>query len=496
MRLALGDALVKLKKLDENSVDALVTDPPAGIAFMGKDWDDFRRAHNSADVDRPNVFGRTSRVGPEYARGDRNRFIEWLSQILCEARRVLKPGAYALVWSIPRTSHWTATAIENAGFEIRDIILHLFGTGFPKSLNVGKAIDKRGGNVHLTEQIGKALKKARISRKISASQADKMFCDGTTNWSWFEGRPAGQRSPSPETFSKICKEWPELKPISEMVKEAEREIVGQRLTGIGTGKGNTPIMGDGNRDVTISATQNAKKWDGWGTALKPAAEHWILARAPLSEKTVAANVLKWGTGAINIDESRIETPKGDHKGKGGGGVAEHWQGKDIKNKVYGDQYKRTPPDHTQGRFPTNVLFDEEAGKMLDAQGGERQGTIPHILNSKDKASQRSKNKGWGTVTARKNAIAGFGDSGGASRFFYCPKASRGERGEGNDHPTVKALVLMEYLIRLITPPKGIVLDPFMGSGSTGIAARRAGFDFIGIEKDPHYFEIAKKRLGK
>ncbi len=432
MRLANGDALIKLRKLDENSLDALVTDPPAGIAFMGKDWDKDK--------------------------GGRDQWIAWLSSVLKEAKRVLKPGAYALVWALPRTSHWTATAIENSGFDIRDIVTHIFGTGFPKSLNVGKAIDKAAG----------------AKRKVIGRRTDRAA-------SPIHNIKGGYNKKSPNNLD-----------LSE---------------------------------ITAPSTKEAKQWDGWGTALKPAAEHWILARTPPSEKTVAANVLKWGTGAINIDESRIEPPKGDHKGKGGGGVAEHWQGKDMKNTIYEGGYKRTPPDHTQGRFPANVMFDEEAGRMLDEQSG----TGKSGSGTRGKGGNKYANgKGFANTLSETGQPIGYYDFGGASRFFYCPKASSAERNKGledlpkklggmrsensgqhisrrkgddpapvpNHHPTVKALDLMEYLIRLITPPKGIVLDPFMGSGSTGIAARRAGFDFIGIEKDTEYFEIAKKRLGK
>lgn len=207
MRLMHGDCLEQLKTLADNSVDSLVTDPPAGIAFMGKEWDKDK--------------------------GGRKEWVSWMTGVMSEALRVMKPGAHGLVWALPRTSHWTATALEDAGFEVRDVITHLFGSGFPKSLDVSKAIDKAAG--------------------------------------------------------------------------AEREVVGENPNHRGESQTRnmyTKALGqDGS--VTAPATDDVKKWQGWGTALKPASEHWILVRKPCSEKTVAANVIKWGTGALNIDASRI-----------------------------------------------------------------------------------------------------------------------------------------------------------------------------------------------
>lgn len=390
-----GDCLEVLHSLEESSVDSLITDPPAGISFMGKVWDDDK--------------------------GGRTQWISWLTEVMTECNRVLKPGGHALVWAIPRTSHWTMTAVENAGFEIRDVVTHLFGSGFPKSLDVSKAIDKVAG----------AEREAVGTYK----------------------RPDGTK--------RNYDEW--------------------------SGKKETDLFDTSSKITTIASTPEAKQWQGFGTALKPAAEFWVLARKPLSEKTVAANVLKWGTGALNIDASRIGSDiisthgGGDKyagiKGSGNDGVGE---------------YKT----HT-GRFPANLVFshtetctDEQcdlecAVKLLDEQGGERPSGY-RANPSTQSGSKFQSNKGVGE--------RGFKDSGGASRFFYVAKASKFDKGENNTHPTVKASKLMSYLIKLITPPGGIVLDPFMGSGSTGIAAKREGFKFIGIEKEKEYFEIAKNRI--
>jgi len=211
MKLINDDCLIAMKKMDSNSVDSIVTDPPAGIGFMGKDWDKNK--------------------------GGRDQWIAWLSEIMTEALRVLKPGGHALVWSLPRTSHWTGFALENAGFEVRDCVYHLFGTGFPKSLSIDKHIDKALG----------------VEREIVDTIPDR---------------------------------W--------------------------TGKGNTyqysqQHANSENIYITASSSQEAKQWEGWGTALKPAVEQWWLVRKPLSEKTIVNNVLKWGTGGLNIDECRVET---------------------------------------------------------------------------------------------------------------------------------------------------------------------------------------------
>lgn len=331
-----GDCLEALKTLESNSVDSLVTDPPAGISFMGKEWDSDK--------------------------GGRDGWIKWMSEVMRECLRVMKPGAHGLVWAIPRTSHWTAAALEDAGFEIRDVITHLFGQGFPKSLDISKAIDKAAG-------------------------AERELIGINPN-----ARPNSQRTYSLDGKSKNFSI--EVKPI------------------------------------TAPATDEAKQWNGWGTALKPASEHWILVRKPCSEKTVAANVLEWKTGGINIDASRISTK-----------------------------------ENTQGRFPANLVLSHSEHCTDD------QCDIECAIKALDEQSGQS-----------------------ASRFFYCAKISTSERGAGNNHPTVKPKKLMSYLCKLITPPGGVVLDPFMGSGSTGIAASADGFGFIGIEREPDYFKIAQKRI--
>lgn len=557
MKLLHGDCLEVMKTLPENSVDSMVTDPPAGISFMGKAWDDDK--------------------------GGRKQWIAWMSEVMAESMRVMKPGAHGLVWAIPRTSHWTATALEDAGFEIRDVVTHLFGSGFPKSQNIGKAIDKAAG--------------------------------------------------------------------------AERGVIGSHFK---SGDIKSGRLHAGSNEVgvvveikhTAPATPEAKQWDGWGTALKPASEHWVLIRKPLAEKTIAKNVLKHGTGGINIDACRVSTggkvvwkmPKDRkpttesvliYKDKPGAGSDSM-----IKNK---GGYEGT----TQGRFPANLILSDDAPAILDEQSGGLKGDSPNRKPRSNKADGGSNEifkstKDWTTT--------GHSDAGGASRFFacfgtasevqsnkqigestcpknppsqiadsainnlkrdvqqqfaalelvlksisqegkqlknstqlfmneiktqlksneglsmpmiqitaekfwlelrhtdilskshvndvttqkligttriilnlltysgyaeavisrntlsnvglgeralrfkYCPKASKKDKGENNNHPTPKNTKLMEYLIKLVTPDGGIVLDPFMGSGSTGVACNNLGRDFIGIEQSEEYFKIAQERI--
>jgi len=377
-----GDCLQKLKELKDNSVDSVVTDPPYEIGFMGKGWDDSGIANN-----------------PEL----------WK-----EVLRVLKPGGHLLSFSHSRTYHRQAVAVEDAGFEIRDQIMWIYGSGFPKSHNIGKAVDKIEGNER--EVVGE--------------------------------------NPNHRENKQTDKTWEH-----------------QLHTGDGTiTKGNSP-------------------YEGWGTALKPAHEPIVMARKPF-KGNVANNVLEWGTGGINVDGCRVATDDklgrefkvgGQTLGAGQYGVNDGRKTKPT-NKLEGTYHDNT---NGLGRFPANIIFDEEAGKILDEQSGVSKSTKGNPRNVKEQSYF-----GGGI----KNENNEYNDIGGASRFFYCPKSSKKDRNEGNIHPTVKPTDLMAYLIRLVTPKGGIVLDPFMGSGSTGKAAVREGMNFIGIERETEYMEIAKSRI--
>lgn len=340
-----GNSLDLLRQLEDNSIDSIVTDPPYELGFMNKGWDKTGIAYNI--------------------------------ELWKECLRVLKHGGHLLAFGGTRTYHRMACAIEDAGFEIRDQIQWIYGSGFPKSYNISKAITK--------------------------SKNDR---------------------------------------------------------------------------------EKAKQWDGWGTALKPANEPIVLARKSLSEKTIVNNVLEWGAGGINIDECRVE---GTYDNVGRSIRTEDWKdGTQVADKKAG--MKTRADSNPLGRYPANVILDEEAGKILDEQSG--------LLKSGTNAVRRK--EGFflehGGLGKAGDVQITYGDSGGTSRFFYCAKASKSEKGRFNTHPTVKPIKLMEYLVRLVTPKNGVVLDPFAGSGTTLLAAKNENFNYIGLELNHEYIEIANKRL--
>ena len=493
VRVFHGDCRDMLAELPDDSVDSIVTDPPYELGFMGKKWDASGIAYDST------VWG--------------------------ECLRVLKPGGHLLAFGGTRTWHRLAVAVEDAGFEIRDNIAWMYGSGFPKSLDVSKAIDKRGGNgALLTKEIGEALRVAREARGMSKSKADEIFCDGTTNWSWFEGRPAGQRPPTPETFSRIVAEWPELADLSEKVAEAEREVIGQHPAPAKSIYSQTETTLTNDVPLTAPATSEAEKWQGWGTALKPAFEPIVVARKPLMG-TVAGKVLEWGTGGLNIDGSRIGS---DSRFSPPGGIPNG-----ANNYVNTDKHRNVdyPSKIVQGRWPANVILDEYTAGLLDEQSGvvksagkyKNPGVVKELGTRGWQENDNFLNQ-MARKSLRDNSYAN--ETGGASRFFYVAKASKRDRNEGLDglearigengnkwtdqdyrrgdekpttarqnfHPTVKPTALMRYLVKLVTPPGGTVLDPFTGSGSTGKAAVLEGFQFVGVELTEDYLPIIEGRL--
>jgi len=262
-----GDCIEHLKELDENSIDAVITDPPYGLNFMGKKW----------DYDVPTV------------------------EVWKEAIRVLKPGGFLLSFAGTRTYHRMVVNVEDAGFEIRDMIQWLYGSGFPKSLNIGKQIDKMGAKD--ISWFGKWLREWRNKRGISSNDIGKLFPSKTGNLTGcVRNWELGLNLPSPKQFSKICEEF--NLPFKS-IEEAKREVIGKRQTNLTVMQNIGSKNISGEVDITAPATPEAKEWEGWGTALKPACEPIVVARKPLSEKNVALNVLKWGTGGINIDAGRI-----------------------------------------------------------------------------------------------------------------------------------------------------------------------------------------------
>lgn len=387
-----GDCVETMRTLPDNSVDSIVTDPPYELGFMNKKWDSTGIANNV--------------------------------EVWKECLRVLKPGGHLLSFGGTRTYHRMACAIEDAGFEIRDQMQWLYGSGFPKSMNIGKAVDKILGN--------------------------------------------------------------------------ERDIVGSTTSGKilrANGQNERPYQ-QGNDRITTNITKGSSEWEGWGTCLKPANEPICLARKPISEKTIAENVLKWGTGGLNIDACRITTnPDVDdmlRKTIRGKRIMETWaDGSGFKNE--NNQLTGVRED---GRFPANIILDEGAGRLLDEQSGKV--SYGNKIGGYNYNGNEYEVDGF-IKSCKPQSPSNYGDTGGASRFFYCPKTSKSERNAGlnsqNNHPTVKPVKLMEYLIKLVTPPNGVILDPFMGSGSTGIASKNLGFRFVGVELDKEYCEIAEKRIG-
>jgi DNA modification methylase len=411
--LHIGDCLDVMRTLPDASVDAVVTDPPYGLSFMGKRW----------DYDVPSV-------------------VVW-----AECLRVLKPGGHLLAFAGTRTQHRMAVRIEDAGFEIRDMIAWVYGSGFPKSLDVSKAIDKRGGtNAEFTvfrDAVKAAMKRNKVSRKSLEGALGNYMLSHYLTASSQPAVPNYRDYVIIRDHVGLGDKWD-----AAFNAEAEREVVGTKTSGIANkDEGPRHTIGASQAvdvPITAPATDAARQWQGWGTALKPALEPITIARKPLIG-TVAENVLKHGTGGINVDGCR---------------VGERWPANLIHDGS--DEVVRLFPETTSG-------------------GDPKPGT------PRTQASTYSK------PTISESPAYGI-NSGSAARFFYTAKASRDDRSDGNNHPTVKPTDLMRYLCRLVTPPSGTVLDPFMGSGSTGKAAMLEGFEFIGIEREPQYFAIAEQRI--
>ena len=455
-----GDCIEEMQKLidDGVQVDSVVTDPPYELGFMGRSWD--------------------------------STGIAFQKETWELAYKLLKPGGHLLAFSASRNYHRMAVAIEDVGFEIRDQMMWLYGSGFPKSMNVGKAFDKKLGN-------------ERVKTGVMKTHSNKGMKDSE-----------------------------------------ERTAIGAGAFG---------------QEVSEEVTIGNSEWEGWGTALKPAHEPIVMARKPLSEKSIVDNVLKHGTGAINIDECRVEgndakypdtnpdfkdigrqskeaigidklsfgqtenakRKKVVRKPRNESGV---WTDGNSGMKAEGTQYADADP---KGRFPANIMHD----------GSD---VVQDIFPNTKSSPVGFKGVGWKHSGNTKDEMTdlqyqnSFNDEGSASRYFYCPKVSKSERNKGLDnfkiektkggggtsnntwyeddvnaasgkfgsekapskniHPTVKPQQLMQYLCRMVTPKGGIVLDMFMGSGSTGMAAKDEGFDFIGIEKEKEYFKIAEARI--
>jgi hypothetical protein len=470
------DALVRLKSMDADSVDSLITDPPAGISFMGKQWD------------------------------SGNSFIPTMSEIFKECLRVMKPGAHGLVWALPRTSHWTATALENAGFEIRDVVTHLFGSGFPKSHNLEKSAGLKG--------FGTALKPAAemwilcrkpCSEKTVAKNVEKWFTGGLNIGASRIKSSICEKTPEP-TAASIAGRKSKPDEAETLTSFAGESVTDNQESGESTTHSDSlikPDIFDLNIGVTKAEnTDTSLNTDTFGKTKTARSQMDLLSTIEMKSSQITesktSNLCGDQTISECTQEELISTQKNRRK------PTTRDDGNKNTQNIERDTPPKCAPPAPDGRWPSNLLLShtifctdtecdpECAVKMLDAQsiaGGMHSAGKSRI---KEVTSEYSASSFHASKKRQMNRV---GDSGGASRFFYCAKASKKDRGEGNSHPTVKSLKLMEYLITLITPPKGIVLDPFMGSGSTGVAAKTLGFKFIGIEKEKEYFEIADKRIG-
>ncbi len=485
-----GDCIEVMRGMADASVDAIVTDPPYGLEFMGKEWDapwkDSRaKFRDSSEVDDDSAHRMSQARGtfPEaYVAGP--SFQSWCTEWATEALRVLKPGGHLLAFGGTRTWHRLACAIEDAGFEVRDSIAWMYGSGFPKSLDVSKAIDKRGGAVASFAEFRDAVKDAMQQNGVSRSRLQ----DVLGNYMLSHYLTAGSQPAVPNVRDYlIIRDTVGLgSGFDHLFKvEAEREVVGQKQTGDPVSWFAEAERGNGLIDITAPATPDAARWQGWGTALKPAFEPIVVARKPLIG-TVAANVLAHGTGALNIDGCRIEgdVPSVPQPVFGvANGVTNLGAGVGRNGEM----------SQASGRWPANVILDESQSSELDKQSGVQSG------------GQRVEGKVTGTTFGSGSTmpddltgVLSYGDSGGASRFFYTAKANTHERPriDGSAHPTVKPLDLMRYLVRLVTPPGGTVLEPFAGSGTTAEACIVEGFKCIAIEREAEYLPLIVQRVSK
>lgn len=429
-----ADCSSAMAAMEPDSVDAIVTDPPYGIAFMGAKWDSFNGGSGKQTVDERKAEGKRyadeNKGAPRYGNSHGKRvtrdemvaFQDAMTPVFVNALRVAKPGAYLLCFGGTRTFHRMACAIEDAGWNVKDCIMYVYGSGFPHGMNVAKAIDKASGYVG--------------------------------------------------------------------------EVVGTRMVDVGMQGGHMHAgrKHDVQQQEVRELSEKAKDWDGWNTQLKPSWEPIVVAQKPMNG-TIVNNVLTYGTGAINVDACRI--PTGDKLGGGlrAGGAEGVWDRPfmhDEKAQAAFVERKKANVAKSEalGRYPANLVHDgsDEVVELFPNTGKSSGGG-----GFKPSATGGV----YGTYAPKDNPRnVGIGDSGSAARFFYCAKASKKDRGVGNDHPTCKPTSLMQWLVRLVCRRGGVVLDPFCGSGSTGVACMREGMRFVGVEREEHYCDIARERISK
>jgi DNA modification methylase len=461
-----GDNRAVLANIDSDSIDSCVTDPPYELGFMGKGWDGSGIAYDT--------------------------------DLWSEVWRVLKPGGHLLAFGGTRTWHRLAVAIEDAGFEVRDSMAWMYGSGFPKSLDVSKAIDKKRDDREEILRVTGEIARLRDMAGLSNRDLDDAF--------GFAGMAGHWTSTKSQPTVPTVEQWSKLRDMLSPDEWLDAEV--WRLNGrkgtLGeswnmreiTGQYETPAAAQQwmsnygqQADLTTKerrdkpATPAAEQWQGWGTALKPAFEPVVVARKPLIG-TVAANVQEYGTGALNIDGCRIagEVPSVPQPVFGvANGVTDFGSGVGRNGEM----------SQASGRWPANVILDESQAAELDRQSG--------VTSSKAGGASGSNANpmSWNEDNSERER-GGHTDTGGASRFFYTAKASKRERPnvDGVAHPTVKPIKLMQYLVRLVTPPGGTILEPFAGSGTTLEAATIEGFNSIGIELTDEYLPLIVQRLNR
>lgn len=385
-----------------------------------------------------------------------------------------------------RTQHRMAQGVEDAGFEIRDVICWHYGSGFPKSLDISKAIDKRNGR-YFDQSFKDYCNKCRTAKGYSLSVVNELMGTALTGGGFASctmGDKGDNELPTLENYVRLKEILSMDERFDELIEttSAEREVIGQRKMGFIPDGNKVYGKYSGDTAITAAAREDAKHWAGWGTALKPATEFWTLARKPLSESTIAANVVMHGTGGLNIDACRIGTERPATRNVPG----KFKEFKQQDGRKRGDSCE-ADSETDKGRFPANVILDEFMGEEMDKQSGQ-------LTSGKPCGKRNASNKIYGQYAPGQD-VTGYGDTGGASRFFYVAKPSPEERGN-TTHPTVKPQTLIQYLIKLICPiePGRIVLDPFAGSGSHCIAARKLGLDFIAYEIEEHSCNEANERL--
>lgn len=539
-QIILGDNRETLKTIADNSVDAIVTDPPYGIDFLGKDWD-----VNTGEL-----------------------------ETYQECLRVLKPGGHILAFSAPRTYHHLAMTLERAGFEIRDQIMWIYSSGFPKSQDVGKSIDRQSGKAaHKADlaEVKAILKQLYKESGKTVGQIDREcgFNAGGYLKTDFKDKGWANNLPRDEKWQKLKAVLGCSDDYDDYFVTTPQVKVGEKLSGCFSDEQRYTIGASGAStvDITKSQTEAGRQWSGWGTALKPAHEPIALARKPI-KLSIAKNCQEWGVGALNIDATRV--PYDDPaEAEADARWRAKWSNHNVAGPVFQDQditevrKRQNKPSGGGNNAATFKNFSAEERTTKDKPtAGRRTASFHNATGGGETQSGGDGSGGWEASSIGRFPSNVIGEIPEYQKYFYCPKVNRAERhvgfdeqnsvktmmehlnayyvdsqnqpfvpqnndpymiyipgkgkvyphglkheysewcknnnvdpgNVGNNHPTVKPVELMKYLIKLVTPPGGTVLDPYNGSGSTGMAAVELGHPYIGLELDPHYVAIARTRI--